>query len=1135
VQRWNFRIPSRLFMLAVWSIITSVVFAQGISRRYVLILDDPPVTSRFPSRAAIATTAAAQYRQQIAGRQSALRQQLATRHFTVTGSVSTLLNAMFVATTPDRVAELKTLPGVRGVIPVRHFHRNLNRATQLVNAPAAWAALGGVTNAGAGIRIAILDTGIDQTHPALQDPTLPAPAAFTPVCDPTRINTCSQSAFTTNKVIVARSYVGFLAAGGAIDPNHPELDSRPDDISPQDHEGHGTALASCAAGVPGTVTPSLATGGSGTVTIGGVAPKAWLGNYRIYGSPQVNDTTTDDIMIMALEDAVADGMDVVSLSSGGPALFGPLDTGAVCGQAAGVPCDPVAMAFENAAEAGTIITVSAGNDGAPGTIESPGDAPSVITLGATTSSHYFTPTASAVGAGAPSNLQNLVSDVFPDNFIVGAATGPLRDVTTVGDDGTACNALPAFSLPGYIALIERGNCTFAAKVLNAIAAGAIGVLLYDNGGSISPSYTVGTSGGYVPVGMISQSDGANMKAYIDANPNALVTVDPDGAEQDDSSDANLYATFSSEGPNVGPLLAKPELVAPGESPQSPNTVSPTGFYYGGVYMAAQTYDPLGVLYSSTGFAAAEGTSFSTPITAGAAALVLQANPNVTGAARLALVRSYLIDNAAQSVTGDDYDNPVDGFEIGAGLLNAGGAVASTVSVAPATLSFGVLSNTVPAAQQLTITNNGSSPATLALAVVPNTTLEFASTLTMNLSTPSLSLAAGASGVVTVTPTGSFPSPGYYSGVITIAGTGVSLVVPYVYILGDGFPGNILYPPCIGQGTSCFDGTVGQDIPNAEPYLQLVDDDGLPIAGAPVTWSVSSDTTTLPSIVSADSATNQYGYAFIYQVTLGSQPGDYAFTATVAGASQDFTGYARAVPTLRVSDPVENAASGEVTIAPGSYAALYGTALSDPGDVAISNTLRLPLAIDYVNVSFDVPSAGISVPGHLTYAGPGQVNVQVPWELQGQTSALVKVTIDDSPSAPVTVPIQPFAPAFYGPPGMVAARDTSFIQISQSHPAVRGQYVQLYVTGLGPVTNQPASGEAASISGAPLCKTTNPVTVTIGPAPGEAVTADFSGLAPGNAGLYQVNFLVPTDLQPGNQPMTITVGGVTSPASAMWVQ
>ena len=89
----------------------------------------------------------------------------------------------------------------------------------------------------------------------------------------------------------------------------------------------------------------------------------------------------------------------------------------------------------------------------------------------------------------------------------------------------------------------------------------------------------------------------------------------------------------------------------------------------------------------------------------------------------------------------------------------------------------------------------------------------------------------------------------------------------------------------------------------------------------------------------------------------------------------------------------NAASAAAgtPVAPGSYISIFGSNLSDFTDS--TGSANLPLAIDLVNVSFDVPSAGISVPGHLIYVSANQVNVQVPWELQGQTSAQVKVTID----------------------------------------------------------------------------------------------------------------------------------------------
>jgi uncharacterized protein (TIGR03437 family) len=1140
----------------------SLAFAQGAPRHYILILEDPPVASRFPSREAMATAEAGQYRQQIAAKQATLRQQLAAKHLTVIGSVSTVLNAMFVAATPDRAAELKTLPGVLGVVATRHFRQSLNEATQLVNAPAAWAALGGTGNAGAGIKIGILDSGIDQGNPAFQDPSLPAPAGFSPACDSARPSTCNQSAFTSNKVIVARSYVGSLVADeGFTDPSN----SRPDDFTPRDHEGHGSAVASCAAGVAGTATPATSAGGSGYVSIGGVAPKAYLGNYRIYGSPEVNDTTTDDIIIMALDDAVSDGMDVVSMSSGAPATSGPLDTGAVCGNAAGVPCDPVAWAFEMAAEAGTVLTVSAGNDSYPGTIESPADAPSVIAVAASTNSHYFTPTVSVVAAGAPSNLQNLAAGPS-DSANVGPITAPLLDVTALGDSATGCSPLPPFSLAGRLVLMEYSpsGCSFATKMILAQAADALGVILYMSDSTPLVSSTTGpfvvpTDGyGYIPAVILDQTDGQNLKNYIDANPGQPVAINLNGSEQVDSADQNQLASFSSMGPNLGPVQVKPELTAPGEEP---NAFAAFGFeyspYYGGILMASEGYDVLGELFSSSGFVAADGTSFSTPITAGAAALVLQAHPGVTGAARLALVRSALVNNTSQTIVTDDQDagNPVNTFEIGSGLLNVGAAVGSNITVSPATISFGALSSGLPAAQQFTITNNGASAVTLAIAVSQNLAWDDnPSSMRLTPSTSSVSLAAHASQTVTITPSGTVPGlssnataigsgPDFYSGAVTIQGSGVSLIVPYLYVVGDGIYAEC--PTLLPSGDG-FDGTVGQDIPQGEPSFELIDDFGLPIPNVPVQWDGGSTTGVFPTIVSAENTTNQYGQVWINQVLLGAQPGTYYFMATTplvnyctgSYVSYTFSGNARVSPAINASQGVQNAASGDSTVAPGSYIAIYGSGLSDPDNIDVPmDGSRLPLAIDYVNVSFDVPSAGISVPGHLLYVSPTQVNLQVPWELQqalaaGQNSAFMKVTIDYSPGEVVTVPIQAFSPGFFGAPGTVAALDTNYHLINQSNPAVRGQYVQMFVNGLGPVYNQPASGDLAPASGNPLCTTTNTVTVTIG---GQTVTASFAGLAPGFAGLYQVNFQVPLGLSPGNQPITMTVGGVTSQASAMWVQ
>ena len=380
---------SRAALLTLTSMLAmGVCYAQFAANRYTLILEDPPVSARFTTKEKVRSAAAQSYAQQVQARQRALRTELASRKIQVTGSATTLVNAVFVAASKDRLAELRALPGVKAVLPVRRYRRNLNRAMDLVNAPAAWNAFGGVQNAGAGVKIGILDSGIDQRHPAFQDSSLPMPAGY-PICSG------SDCAFTNNKVIVARSYVRQLAAGSS--PN-PAADSRPDDYSPRDRDGHGTAVASCAAGGAGT----------GTVAITGMAPKAYLGNYKIYGSPEVNDGTADEVIIQALEDAVNDGMDVISFSTGGPAFTGPLDSGSACGNSRRRAVRSGGAGFRERGQGGMVIVASAGNSGQDGrsiptfnTIGSPADAPSVIAAGASTNSHGFAETVSVPGQGVP--------------------------------------------------------------------------------------------------------------------------------------------------------------------------------------------------------------------------------------------------------------------------------------------------------------------------------------------------------------------------------------------------------------------------------------------------------------------------------------------------------------------------------------------------------------------------------------------------------------------------------------------------------------------------------------------------------------------------------------------------------------
>jgi uncharacterized protein (TIGR03437 family) len=1010
-----------------------------------------------------------------------LRSELARRNFNVTGSVQTVLNAVFVRATPDRIDELRALPGVKGVVKMRRMRPKLDRAAVLVNAQGAWNALGGDQKAGLGMKIAIIDSGIDQNHPAFKDNSLAIPSGF-PKCAP------ADCSFTNHKVIVARSYVQPLS------PPDPAT-SRPDDYSPRDHVGHGTAVAMAAAGERNTGPAD---------TIEGIAPKAYLGSYKVFGSPGVNDGAYDDQIISALEDAVKDGMNVAVLSLGGAALSGPLDEGAACGLTGTTPCDPEVIAIENATKAGLLVVAAGGNEGdtgtqlpTMGTVDSPGHAPSAIAVGATTNSHTWVSGVRVSGSGVPSTIQKIEGQFGDGPETFWPVTAPLRDVAAVSHDAFACSTLSAGSLNGDFVLIERGNCNFVVKVTNAQNAGAVGVIFWDpsTDTSDSPSGLTNTS---IPAVLIGVTGGKALKTFIDAHPGFPAIIDPFVLPVDASF--NAVVDFSSRGPSfIGTI--KPDVVAPGTD----------------LYLATESYDPNGELYSPDGYTVSNGTSFSTPIVAGAAALVKQKHP---GFGPLD-IKSAIVNTANQQVTDESGTARV--TAMGGGLLDAGAALSTTVTVNPATISFGILksSSALPASQRLQITNGGSSTLTLALSVSQRDSDTKAH---VALDKTSLTLTPGQSDFATATLSGSLPAAGEYDGAILVQGGGNSLRVPYLYMRGDGNAFNIF--ALLGDFNDC---TVNQQIPDGAVVFKVVDDFGVPVAGLPVQFAVTSGG---GSISQPDAKTDVNGLAGA-TATCGPNPGDVVFTGTAGGLTVTFSDSSRVSPLIAPNGAV-NAASFQVGpgAAPGSYISLFGTGLSDFTDGAIS--LPLPFSIDSASVSFDVPSANLSIPGRMIYVSPGQINLQVPWELQGQTSAQIKVTIEDTQGPVYTLPLTIASPAFFTYPSgsqhLLAAVDSANRLISSTHPAQRGQVVQLYANGLGPVDHQPATGDPASAS--PLSHTLTLPEVTIA---GQAATVQFSGLAPGFPGLYQVNVEVPAGVPAGVQPVVLKMNGVDSPAANLPVQ
>jgi uncharacterized protein (TIGR03437 family) len=291
--------------------------------------------------------------------------------------------------------------------------------------------------------------------------------------------------------------------------------------------------------------------------------------------------------------------------------------------------------------------------------------------------------------------------------------------------------------------------------------------------------------------------------------------------------------------------------------------------------------------------------------------------------------------------------------------------------------------------------------------------------------------------------------------------------------------------------------------------------GIPVTHQAVTFQVAEGG---GAITLADTQTDVFGGAGA-DVSLGPNPGDQVFTATAGSLSIQFDGYARNYPAIN-SGGVVNAATSQVGqgLAPGSYISIYGTALSDA--TSVYSTLSLPVSLSSVSVSFD--GGGLSLPGHIHFVSPGQINVQIPWEFQGQTSVQMKVTVLDYMSSYLyTVPLATYSPGIFG----VVDYQTGAIGST-----TRGNTIEIYMNGLGPVSNTPPSGDPAAAQ--PLSTMSVFPTVTIGGVP---ATVSFSGLAPGFVGLYQVNATIPTNAPTGSQPLVVTMGGVAAQTVNLAVQ
>lgn len=635
---------------------------------------------------------------------TAIRAMVTQRAGTVRDSLERVINALVVEIDDTRQNELAALPGVKRVYRDRRAIHAMDRAPQLVRAPEAWRMAGGVDEAGKGMKIAIVDSGIDKSHPAFQDDSLETPEGFP------KISRENDAAGTNRKIVVARSY------GTSGTPDIRDLG------------GHGSAVASVAAGVRHQ---------SPVGEFSGIAPKAFLGLYRLDDN---DGSFTSSGILRALEDVAKDGMDVLNLSIG----FFPANR---------FEDDPVAQALERMADK-VIIAKSAGNFGPdPGFGTGP-NAPSAITVGASLNDRTLGPSVEVPGIGG-------LAATRPDaDLPAEPLVAPLITAASAQDpEGLLCSAPAATDrFAGRIVLIQRGECTFEIKANNAQRGGALGAILYTNANPVATLWTLGEA--KFPMVMIANDHGLRVKAALAADPELAVKISFDlGAI---TVDADRITNFSSRGPGVSGGIHV-DLVAPGEN----------------IFLATQRSNAGGEIYSRTGYAVEGGTSFSSPMVAGAAAVLKAARPGLT----VKQYKSLLVNTAEPfaNAAGVLYGAQA----AGAGRLDMERAMLATMAADPVAVNFGIGSGAADLTRELRLTNLSTEPAAMAITVQP-----LGGSAAPVVSPATVTLGPGESRVVPVRLSGGVaPTPGEHQGFVVVKSSRseVDLRIPYWYGSSDSVP------------------------------------------------------------------------------------------------------------------------------------------------------------------------------------------------------------------------------------------------------------------------------------------------------------------------------------------------------------
>jgi subtilisin family serine protease len=478
---------------------------------------------------------------------------------------SRALNAVAMEVDASQIGSLAALPGVVSVRPARNYELDLSETVPYIGAAPADLPTG---VDGTGIKVAVLDSGIDYTHVKLGGPgTLEAYVAAygTSTSDPR--NTTRDGLFPTSKVIDGYDFVGEAWPNGPLAP----------DPDPIDFEGHGTHVADIIAGVAG--------GGQGA----GVAPGASLVAVKVCSA--VSSSCNGIALLQGIEFALDpngdgnldDAVDVINMS---------------LGSSYGQKEDDLGFASGNAVRMGVVVVASAGNSAdRPYIVGSPSSQPEVISVAQTTvpsDKVYPITVGSTTVYGVAQPWAAAPADASATLVYITTSTATRQGCS----NAAGANPFAPGSLTGQIVLMDRGTCAVSFKVSNARAAGAIAAIVANNAsqgpGEYGPIFGFGGGTPDIPGYTVTLAEGNALKTVV----GGTASVSASGA----ISIVGHMIASSSRGPSYSFNTIKPEIGAPGAS----------------VSAEAGT---------GTGTTAFGGTSGAAPMVAGAAALVLCAHPD----------------------------------------------------------------------------------------------------------------------------------------------------------------------------------------------------------------------------------------------------------------------------------------------------------------------------------------------------------------------------------------------------------------------------------------------------------------------------------------------------------------------------